>query len=163
MNNCDSANLIGSFRYERRRGKSGGIWRSGCGWGGQVSRATLKDCAWSEASQHALCPQGGTETHTHQFTIYNIPRSKQTYKIWFSVCLFLLFPSLPLSPSSSITLFSFSSSSPLPSHPQVKARDQNAQVSGYLMVHTSKTRRWKRKWFVVYNLVLYEFERHEVQ
>ena len=103
------------------------------------------------------------DTHTHQFKIYNIPRSKQTYKVWFSVCLFLLFPSLPLSPSSPIPLFSFFSSSLLPSHPQVKARDQNAQVSGYLMVHTSKTRRWKRKWFVVYNLVLYEFERHEVQ
>lgn len=45
---------------------------------------------------------------------------------------------------------------------QVKARDQNAQVSGYLLSHTSKTRRWRRKWYVVYQLVLYEFERHEV-
>ena len=45
---------------------------------------------------------------------------------------------------------------------QVKARDQNALVSGYLLSHTSKTRRWRRKWYVVYQLVLYEFERHEV-
>ena len=45
---------------------------------------------------------------------------------------------------------------------QVKARDQNAQISGYLLSHTSKTKRWKKKWFMVYNLVMYEFERHEV-
>lgn len=164
MNNCDSANLIGSFRYERRRGKSGGIWRSGCGWGGQVSRATLKDCAWSEASQHALCPQGGTETDTHtslKYTTFPVANKHIKFgSLSASFSFSLLSPYLPLLPSP---LFSCSSSSPLPSHPQVKARDQNAQVSGYLMVHTSKTRRWKRKWFVVYNLVLYEFERHEVQ
>ena len=111
------------------------------------------------------------------FTRHDILCSKQTYKVLFSVCLSLLFPSpsLPLFPlflpipySSSIFHLHFPPPSP-PSHPlplpppQVKARDQNAQVSGYLMVHTSKTRRWKRKWFVVYDLVLYEFERHEVQ
>ena len=45
---------------------------------------------------------------------------------------------------------------------QVKARDQNAQLSGYLLSHTSKTKRWKKKWFMIYNLVMYEFERHEV-
>lgn len=45
---------------------------------------------------------------------------------------------------------------------EVKARDQNAQISGYLLSHHAKSRRWKKKWFVVYNLVLYEFEKHEV-
>jgi hypothetical protein len=44
---------------------------------------------------------------------------------------------------------------------EVKARDQNAQISGYLLSHATKSRRWKKKWFVVYNLVLYEFEKHE--
>ena len=45
---------------------------------------------------------------------------------------------------------------------EVRARDQSAQISGYLHCSTSKTtRRWKRRWFVVYDLVLYEFERHE--
>lgn len=46
---------------------------------------------------------------------------------------------------------------------QVRARDQSAQVSGYLLSHTSKTKRWRKKWYVVYELVLYEFERHEVR
>ncbi len=46
---------------------------------------------------------------------------------------------------------------------EVKARDQNAQISGYLQTHTSKSKRWKKRWYVVYNLVLYEFERHEVR
>ena len=45
---------------------------------------------------------------------------------------------------------------------EVKARDQSAQISGYLLYSSSKARRWKKRWFVVYNLVLYEFERHEV-
>lgn len=45
---------------------------------------------------------------------------------------------------------------------EVKARDQNAQISGYLQSNTSKAKRWKKRWYVVYNLVLYEFERHEV-
>ena len=44
---------------------------------------------------------------------------------------------------------------------EVKARDQSAQVSGYLLARNAKSRRWKKRWFVVYNLVLYEFERHE--
>lgn len=44
---------------------------------------------------------------------------------------------------------------------EVRARDQSAQMSGYLHCSTSKTRHWKRRWFVVYDLVLYEFERHE--
>lgn len=46
---------------------------------------------------------------------------------------------------------------------EVKARDQNAQISGYLNSHTSKSKRWKKRWYIVYNLVLYEFERHEVR
>lgn len=45
---------------------------------------------------------------------------------------------------------------------EVRARDQSAQISDYLHCSTSKNRRWKKRWFVVYNLVLYEFERHEV-
>ena len=45
---------------------------------------------------------------------------------------------------------------------EVKARDHNALISGYLLSHAAKSRRWKKKWFVVYNLVLYEFEKHEV-
>ena len=45
---------------------------------------------------------------------------------------------------------------------EVKARDQNAQISGYLLSHATRSRRWKKKWFIVYNLVLYEFEKHEV-
>lgn len=44
---------------------------------------------------------------------------------------------------------------------EVKARDQNAQISGYLLSHAKSSRRWKKKWFIVYNLVLYEFEKHE--
>ena len=45
---------------------------------------------------------------------------------------------------------------------EVKARDQNAQISGYLLSHATRSRRWKKKWFIVYKLVLYEFEKHEV-
>lgn len=45
---------------------------------------------------------------------------------------------------------------------EVKARDRSAQISGYLFTHKSRTKRWKRRWYVVYNLVLYEFVRHEV-
>ena len=44
---------------------------------------------------------------------------------------------------------------------EVKARDQSAQMSGYLHCSTSKHRHWKKRWFVLYDLVLYEFERHE--
>jgi FYVE/RhoGEF/PH domain-containing protein 5/6 len=44
---------------------------------------------------------------------------------------------------------------------EVRARDQNAQVSGYLFYREDKSRQWKRKWFVVYDLVMYEFKRHE--
>lgn len=44
---------------------------------------------------------------------------------------------------------------------EVRARDQSAQISGYLQISSSRARRWKKRWFVVYNLVLYEFERHE--
>ena len=44
---------------------------------------------------------------------------------------------------------------------EVKARDQSAQVSGYLLTRSAKSRKWKKRWFVVFNLVLYEFERHE--
>ena len=46
---------------------------------------------------------------------------------------------------------------------EVKARDQNVQISGYLLSHATRSRRWKKKWFIVYNLVLYEFEKHEVR
>ena len=45
---------------------------------------------------------------------------------------------------------------------EMKARDRSAQISGYLFTHKSKTKRWKKRWYVVYNLVLYEFVRHEV-
>ena len=45
---------------------------------------------------------------------------------------------------------------------QVRARDDSAQISGYLFHRKDKTRNWKKKWFVVYNLVMYEFKRHEV-
>lgn len=44
---------------------------------------------------------------------------------------------------------------------EVKARDQNAQISGYLSKSSRKQLRWKKRWFVIYNLVLYEFGRHE--
>eukprot|EP00731_Ephydatia_muelleri_P001734 Em0001g1734a len=44
---------------------------------------------------------------------------------------------------------------------EMKARDRSAQISGYLFTHKSKTKRWKKRWYVVYNLVLYEFVRHE--
>ena len=45
---------------------------------------------------------------------------------------------------------------------EMKARDRSAQISGYLFTHKSKTKKWKKRWYVVYNLVLYEFVRHEV-
>lgn len=46
---------------------------------------------------------------------------------------------------------------------QVRARDQSAQVSGYLLYREEKSRQWKKNWFVIYDLVMYEFKRHEVR
>ncbi len=46
---------------------------------------------------------------------------------------------------------------------QVRARDESAQISGYLYHRKDKSRQWKKKWFMVYNLVMYEFKRHEVR
>ena len=42
---------------------------------------------------------------------------------------------------------------------QIKARDQNSERSGYLLVKGK--RGWKRKWFVLSNLALYSFAKHE--
>ena len=42
---------------------------------------------------------------------------------------------------------------------QVKARDQSSDMSGYL--HAKSGWGWKRRWFVLHNLALYAFEKHE--
>ena len=80
-------------------------------------------------------------------------------------------PSPPLAPSFLLPPFSFPSSTPLlfspsapspcpsHSHVQIKARDQNSERSGYLLVKGK--RGWKRKWFVLSNLALYSFAKHE--
>ena len=44
----------------------------------------------------------------------------------------------------------------------MRARDQSAQISGYLYYRNDKSRHWKRKWFVVYDVVMYQFKKHEV-
>ncbi|XP_019855450.1 PREDICTED: nascent polypeptide-associated complex subunit alpha, muscle-specific form-like isoform X2 [Amphimedon queenslandica] len=44
---------------------------------------------------------------------------------------------------------------------EVRARDESAQISGYLFYRDEKSRSWKRKWFVVYDMVIYQFKRHE--
>lgn len=42
---------------------------------------------------------------------------------------------------------------------EVKARDQSSEMSGYLLSKSGWS--WKRRWYVLHNLALYAFERHE--
>jgi FYVE/RhoGEF/PH domain-containing protein 5/6 len=42
---------------------------------------------------------------------------------------------------------------------EVQARDANAQMSGYLDLRQG--RKWKRRWFVAHNMILYRYKRHE--
>eukprot|EP00118_Oscarella_pearsei_P004344 m.18415 g.18415 ORF g.18415 m.18415 type:complete len:1513 (+) comp27655_c0_seq3:29-4567(+) len=42
---------------------------------------------------------------------------------------------------------------------EVQARDSNAQMSGYLQQHRSG--KWKRRWFVLHDLILYMYKAHE--
>ena len=49
---------------------------------------------------------------------------------------------------------------PPPPREQVKARDQSSERSGYLFIK-GKRGGWKRRWFVLSNLALYSFAKHE--
>lgn len=42
---------------------------------------------------------------------------------------------------------------------QVKARERNCEISGYLQM---KDKRWKKQWLEVAEFALYVFEKHEV-
>lgn len=68
---------------------------------------------------------------------------------------------LPSSHSISLLLHFLLHSLPLPlPREQVKARDQSSERSGYLFIK-GKRGGWKRRWFVLSNLALYSFAKHE--